>query len=84
MLRHLAAGLLTGALLVGVSACGTTSTALREDLREEQQNGAQFASWQHMGYSLFRATPQKTRKSDLVAANQEKWWGEPIQVAPIQ
>ena len=64
----------TAAILFAVSACA--------DLRAEQENGAQFASWQHMGYSLFRATPKKTTKDDLVVAQQEKWWGEPVMVAP--
>lgn len=72
--------LLAGALLLGVSACSATT---RELMSEEQQNGAWFASWQHMGYSLFRATPAKTTKNDIVAARKEKWWGEPVVVPPM-
>jgi hypothetical protein len=72
--------LLAGALLLGVSACSATT---RELMPEEQQNGAWFASWQHMGYSLFRATPAKTTKNDIVAARKEKWWGEPVVVPPM-
>ena len=85
MRRYVPIGLLAGITLALVSACSTTSeTVFQQDLRAEQQNGAQFASWQHMGYSIFRGTPATTTKSDLVAANHEKWWGQPVQVAPIQ
>ncbi len=84
MRRHIVVGLLAGVIVVSVSACGATSEAFRQDLRAEQQNGAHFASWQHMGYSLFRATPSETTKSDVRAANSEKWWGQVVQVAPIQ
>ena len=79
MQRKVGMAMLAAAVLFSVSACAAHTEAL---LKEEQQNGAQFASWQHMGYSLFRATPQKTTKSDLAAAQKEKWWGEPVVVAP--
>ncbi len=36
-----------------------------------------------MGYSLFRGTPKTTTKQDIVAAQQQKWWGEVVHVAPI-
>ena len=67
--------LLTG-MLFSLSACAY--------LEDERKNGAHFASWQHMGYSLFRATPQETTKGDVSASQQEKWWGDVIRVAPIQ
>jgi hypothetical protein len=79
MRRRLRLGILMAAVLFSVSACAELTT----DLRAEHKNGAQFASWQHMGYSLFRATPKKTTKDDLVAARQEKWWGEVVRVAPM-
>ena len=66
--------------LFAVSACAGN---LQADLRAEQQNGAHFASWEHMGYSLFRGTPQKTTKQDILASQQEKWWGDVIRVAPM-
>ena len=77
--RGLMAIVMTG-LLFAVSACAAN---LRADLQAEQQNGAQFASWQHMGYSLFRDTPQKTTRQDIAAAEQEKWWGDVIPVNPM-
>ena len=73
-------GILTVAVLFSVSACAE----FRTDLRAEQENGAHFATWQHMGYSLFRATPESTTKSDLIAAQKEKWWGEVVNVPPTQ
>jgi hypothetical protein len=36
-----------------------------------------------MGYSIGRATPKDTTKSDISAAQQEKWWGDPVRVEPI-
>lgn len=63
-------------VLFSMSACAA--------LEEERKNGAHFASWQHMGYSLFRATPKETTRVDLAAARKEKWWGEVIRVEPIQ
>ena len=50
---------------------------------EEQANGAHFATWQHMGYSLNRATPKDTTRDDIAAAGKEKWWGDPVRVEPI-
>jgi len=79
MQRKLLMVSLAGAVLLAVTACSATT---RELMSEEQQNGAHFASWQHMEYSLFRATPEQTTKEDLVAAQKEKWWGEPVKVAP--
>ncbi len=63
------------AILFAVSACA--------DLQVEQQHGAQFATWQHMGYSLFRGTPKTTTKQDIATAQRQHWWGEPVQVAPL-
>lgn len=80
MQRKLWMAVLAAAVLFSVSACAANTRAL---LTEEQQNGAQFASWQHLGYSLFRATPKATTKQDLLAAQKEKWWGEVVRVAPM-
>lgn len=68
------------AILFAVSACAAT---VRADLQAEQQHGAHFASWQHMGYSLFRDTPKETTKQDIVAAQRDKWWGEVVRVNPM-
>lgn len=83
MQRKLWMAVLAAAVLFSVSACAANTRTLLTDLREEQQNGAQFASWQHLGYSLFRATPKATTKQDLLAAQREKWWGEVVRVAPM-
>ena len=75
MRRRVTMAIMITAILFAVSACA--------DLQAEQKNGAHFASWQHMGYSLFRATPKDTMKQDLVAAQKEKWWGDAVRVAPM-
>jgi hypothetical protein len=80
MQRKLWMGVLAAAVLFSVSACAANTRAL---LAEEQRNGAQFASWQHLGYSLFRGTPQTTTRKDLLASQREKWWGEVVRVAPM-
>jgi len=80
MRKRVMLAIATTAMLFAVSACAAN---LRADLQAERKNGAQFASWQHMGYSLFRDTPQKTTKQDIAAAQQEKWWGEVVRVAPM-
>jgi hypothetical protein len=80
MQRKLWMALLAGTVLFAMSACAANT---RQLLAEEQKNGAQFASWQHMGYSLFRGTPQTTTRRDIVAAQRQHWWGEVVQVAPM-
>ena len=81
--------LLAGATVLALSACSARTMAA---LDEEQKNGAHFATWQHMGYSLNRGTPETTTKGDIQTSqndkclpNQEcKWWGEVVMVQPIQ
>ena len=68
-------------IVLAVAGC---SQQTRFYLQEEQKNGAHFASWNHMGYSLHRATPQATTKQDVALAGQEKWFGDVVKVAPIQ
>jgi hypothetical protein len=68
------------AVLLSVSACASWQA----DLKAEQKNGAHFASWQHMGYSLFRGTPKQTTRNDVAAAQREKWWGDAVPMEPIQ
>ncbi len=63
-------------LFLSLSACAA--------LEETRQQGAHFASWEHMGYSLMRGTPQATTKKDVAEAQQQKWWGEVVRVEPIQ
>ena len=80
MQRRAWIALLALAVMVSLSACGSWAPYLAD----ERKNGAHFATWQHMGYSLFRATPKDTTKVDIASAQQEKWWGDPILVEPIQ
>ena len=81
-------GLLAVAILVLFSAC---SARTMQALQEEQQNGAHFATWRHMGYSINRGTPESTTKGDIEASKKDKclpnldckWWGEVVMVQPI-
>ncbi len=68
--------LMLSAMVLALSACAA--------LEETKKNGAHFASWQHMGYSLSRGTPQSTTKKDVANAQDQKWWGEVVRVSPIQ
>ncbi len=77
------------ALVLTMSACSARTKAF---LEEERQNGAHFATWSHLGYSLFRDTPEATTKQDVELSQKDvclpnqtcKWWGEAIAVRPIQ
>ena len=80
---------LAAATVVALSACSARTMA---DLQEEQQNGAHFATWRHMGYSIARGTPETTTKGDVERSQADqclpnqtcKWWGEVVMVQPIQ
>jgi hypothetical protein len=88
MRRELKVGLLAAAMLVTFSACSARTQML---LEEERQNGAHFASWGHMGYSVLRGTAETTTKGDIERSQKDqclpnqtcKWWGEVVQVQPI-
>jgi hypothetical protein len=67
-------------IMLSLSACAGWG----HYLEMERKGGAHFVDWQHMGYSLFRATPKETTKSDIVASKEEHWWGDPVLVEPIQ
>jgi len=73
--------ILVAAVLL-VSACSARTQFFLEETRK---NGAHFATWHHMGYSMWRATPEETTQSDIQASGQEKWWGEGevVRVEPI-
>jgi len=76
------------AMILALSACSARTMAALEETRK---NGAHFASWSHMGYSINRGTPETTTKQDIERSqkdkclpNQEcKWWGEVVMVQPI-
>ncbi len=81
--------LVAAATVVALSAC---SAQTRAALEEERINGAHFATWSHMGYSLFRDSPEATTKQDIDQSQGDKclpnqtckWWGEVVRVQPIQ
>ena len=80
---------LAASTVLVLSGC---SARTMQALEEEQKNGAHFATWKHLGYSVTRGTPESTTKGDVDASqkdqclpNQEcKWWGEVVMVQPIQ
>jgi hypothetical protein len=81
--------LLAGAITLTLGACSARTQAALEETRI---NGAHFATWNHMGYSLNRGTAETTTKEDVERSQRDmclpsqpcKWWGEVVQVAPIQ
>lgn len=81
MRRRMWVTLAVGGMLLSLSAC---SASTQVALEETRKNGAHFASWRHMGYSLKRGTPETTTKRDIEVAQRQKWWGEVVLVAPIQ
>ena len=89
MRKKLWMGLLAGVMFLTFSACSARTKML---LEETQNNGAHFASWRHMGYSLYRGTAETTTKRDVELSQKDqclpnqtcKWWGEVVMVQPIQ
>jgi hypothetical protein len=89
MKRALSVAVLAAATVVTLSACSARTMAA---LEEEQKNGAHFATWRHMGYSINRGTPETTTKQDIDISQHDqclpnqvcKWWGEVVMVQPIQ
>jgi hypothetical protein len=81
--------LLAGAITLTLGACSARTQAALEETRI---NGAHFATWNHLGYSLNRGTAETTTKEDVERSQRDmclpsqpcKWWGEVVQVAPIQ
>ena len=88
-MRKMWMGLLAVAMLLTFSACSARTQAA---LEETQENGAHFATWRHMGYSVNRGTPESTTKRDIERSQGDrclpnqtcKWWGEVVMVQPIQ
>ncbi len=89
MRKVITVALLVAGLFVTLAAC---SPRTQLALEEERMNGAHFATWNHMGYSLWRGTPQETTKQDIALSQNDqclpnqtcKWWGEVVKVEPIQ
>ena len=88
MRKVVLAVLLMGCMAIAAACSARTQLAMEE----EQKNGAHFATWSHMGYSVKRGTPETTTRRDIELSQGDrclpnqtcKWWGEPVQVAPIQ
>ncbi len=86
--RRISVALLATGLLALIACSARTELALKET----RENGAHFASWSHMGYSINRGTPQTTTKQDIALSQSDpclpsqrcKWWGEVVRVEPIQ
>jgi hypothetical protein len=89
MWRFLSMLMMAIVLTLAVGAC---SARTQLALEEEKKNGAHFATWNHMGYSVNRGTSATTTKGDILLSQADrclpnltcKWWGEPITVQPIQ
>ena len=89
MRKGLWMALLAVGLFASLSACSARTQLAME---ETKKNGAHFATWNHMGYSVNRGTPQSTTKSDIEESKSDQclpnqkcsWWGEPVMVQPIQ
>jgi hypothetical protein len=89
MRKDLWMGLLAVAMLLTFSAC---SARTKLALEETRKNGAHFATWSHMGYSVNRGTPERTTKRDIDLSTGDRctpsvscpWYGEVVRVQPIQ
>jgi hypothetical protein len=86
-------GLWMTVLAVGLFALLSACSARTQLAMEEtKKNGAHFATWNHMGYSVNRGTPESTTKQDVelskadncIGTQKCSWWGEPVMVQPIQ
>ena len=77
------------AAVLSAAACSARTQLAME---ETKKNGAHFATWNHMGYSVNRGTPESTTKRDIDLSQNDtctpsvpcKWFGEPVMVQPIQ
>ena len=59
-------GLRMAVLAVGLFALLSACSARTQLAMEEtKKNGAHFATWNHMGYSVKRGTPETTTKGDI-------------------
>ena len=89
MKRVLSVILVGAVMILALSACSARTQLAME---ETQKNGAHFATWNHMGYSVNRGTPESTTKRDVDLSKADNcigltkcaWWGEPVMVQPIQ
>jgi hypothetical protein len=89
MQKGLRMAILAVGLFALLSACSARTQLAME---ETKKNGAHFATWNHMGYSVARGTAESTTKRDVEISKADQclpsqtcsWWGEPVMVQPIQ
>ena len=89
MRKSVSVTVLVVAALLALTACSARTQLAME---ETKKNGAHFATWNHMGYSVNPGTPETTTKSDIDLSQNDrctpsvpcKWFGEPVMVQPIQ
>jgi hypothetical protein len=89
MRKSLSVAVLVVTAMLAVAGCSARTQLAME---ETKKNGAHFATWNHMGYSLNRGTAESTTKRDVEVSKADKclpsqtcaWWGEPVMVQPIQ
>jgi hypothetical protein len=89
MKKSVSVAVLVVAALLALTACSARTQLAME---ETKKNGAHFATWNHMGYSVNRGTPESTTKGDVEVSKADQclpnqkcsWWGEPVMVQPIQ
>ena len=89
MKKSVSVAVLVLTALLALTACSARTQLAME---ETKKNGAHFATWNHMGYSVNRGTPESTTKRDVELSRADNcigtqkctWWGEPVMVQPIQ
>jgi hypothetical protein len=78
---------LRGLVLVLLAALAATACASSEQWAEWREHSSQFASGNHLVFSLRHQGEHPTphvRARDFETARAESWWGEPIVVRPDQ
>jgi hypothetical protein len=89
MKKYLSLTVVAVTAMLALAACSARTQLAME---ETKKNGAHFATWNHMGYSVNRGTPESTTKRDVEVSKADQclpsqtcaWWGEPVKVQPIQ
>jgi hypothetical protein len=74
--------LLTGALALAVAGC-----ASGEEWRTWKDHPTHFASGEHLFFSARNksdGSSPRVKRTDLVLAREEGWWGKPVTVAQEQ
>jgi hypothetical protein len=69
------------------AALASAGCATSEQWSEWRQHSSQFASGQHMGFSIRHqgANPRPhVTEGDVEKARFESWWGDPVVVSPEQ